>query len=126
MDIQKKKHQVLWDMSITTDRAIAANKPDIVVKNDKEWLIIDVAIPDDANILTKEAEKISKYRDLEIEVRRIWGVKTRIMPVVIGALGTMKNGFEKNLEMLPGLIRASEVQKTALLGTTHILRKFLM
>jgi hypothetical protein len=36
-----------------------ANRPDIIVKNkkDKTYLLIDVAIPSDKNVIQKEAEK---------------------------------------------------------------------
>jgi hypothetical protein len=36
-----------------------ANRPDIIVKNekDKTCLLIDVAIPSDKNVIQKEAEK---------------------------------------------------------------------
>jgi hypothetical protein len=35
----------------------------------------DIAIPDDFNINTKETEKLSKYKDLEIEVSGMWKVR---------------------------------------------------
>jgi hypothetical protein len=44
-------------------------------------LLIDTAIPDDSNINTKETEKLSKYKDLEIEVSRMWKVRTKIVPI---------------------------------------------
>jgi hypothetical protein len=37
----------------------------------------------------KEAEKIIKYKDLTIETKRIWNVKTNVIPVIIGATGTI-------------------------------------
>jgi hypothetical protein len=40
---------------------------------------------------TKETEKLSKCKGLEIEVSRMWKVRTKIVPVVIGALGTIKD-----------------------------------
>ena len=52
--------------------------------------MIDIAIPDSSNLNTKETEKLSRYKDLEIEVSRIWKVRTKIMPVITGALGTIK------------------------------------
>ena len=51
--------------------------------------MIDIAIPDDFNINTKETEKLSKYKDLEIEVSRMWKVRTKTVPVITGALGTI-------------------------------------
>jgi len=48
--------------------------------------LINVAIPDDSNVNTKEIEKLSKYKDIEIEVSRIWKVRTKILAVIIGPL----------------------------------------
>ena len=57
---------IMYDLAIQTDRAIGANRPDIVYynKKDRQCLLIDVAIPDDINISTKLVEKISKYKDI--------------------------------------------------------------
>jgi hypothetical protein len=54
-------------------------------------MLIDVAIPGDRNVIQKEAEKILKYKDLKIEIQRtcMWNVKTRVIPVIIGATGTI-------------------------------------
>jgi len=48
-----------------------------------------MGIPDDSNGNTKETEKRRKYTDPENEVSRMWKVRTKIVPVVIGALGTI-------------------------------------
>jgi hypothetical protein len=48
-------------------------------------IIIDVAIPGDRNVIQTEAKKILKYKDLTIEIQRMWNVKTRVIPVIIGA-----------------------------------------
>jgi hypothetical protein len=39
-------------------------------------MLIDVAIPGDRNVIQKEAENILKYKDLTIEIQRMWNVKT--------------------------------------------------
>ena len=59
-----------YDQSIPTDRKVAHNKPDLVWWNKKERkaLIIDVAVPMDRNVVRNIAEKLTNYRDLEIEV----------------------------------------------------------
>jgi len=36
----------------------------------------------------KEGEKIIKYEDLTIEIQLMWNVKTKMIPVIIGASGT--------------------------------------
>jgi hypothetical protein len=40
-------------------------------------MLLDVAIPGDRNVIKKEAEKLSKYKNLTIEIQRMWNVKTR-------------------------------------------------
>ena len=118
---------ILWDFSIHTDRTIKANRPDITVKDrrDKQCLMIDMSIPSDRNTASKEFEKLSKYKDLEIEVTKMWQLKTQTVPVIVGALGTIGKGLDKHLEKIPGNPSINEIQKITLLGTVHILRKTL-
>ena len=52
-------------------------------------MLIDVAISGDRKVIKKEAEKIPKYKDLTIEIQRMWNVKTEVMPGIIGANGTI-------------------------------------
>ena len=73
----------------------------------------------------KMIEKLSKYKDLGIEISTIWGLKTETVSVVIGALGQVKKGLGKYVEKLPGNINIEERQKISLLDTAHILRKVL-
>jgi hypothetical protein len=67
--------------------------------------------------------KILKYKDLTIELQRMWNVKTKVIPVIIGATGTISKSFRKYVNNIPGNIQVKELQKTAILGTAHILRK---
>jgi hypothetical protein len=89
-------------------------------------MLIHVAIPGDRNVIQKEAEKILKYKNLTIEIQRTRNLKTRVIPVIIGATGTISKSFRKYVSTIPGNHEVKELQKTALLGTTHILRKVLM
>jgi hypothetical protein len=50
-------------------------------------MLIDAAISGDRNVIKKEAEKILKYKDITIEIQRMWNVKTKVIPVIIGATG---------------------------------------
>ena len=77
-------------------------------------------------MVKKEAEKIVKYEDLTIEPQRMWNVKTNVIPVIIGADGTISKSFRKYLSNVPGIHEIKELQKTAILGTAHTLRKVLM
>jgi hypothetical protein len=76
-------------------------------------------------VIKKETKKILKYRDLTIEIQRMWNVKTRVMPVIIVATGTISKLFIKYVSNIPGSHEVRELQKTAILGTAHILRKVL-
>ena len=89
-------------------------------------MLIDVAISGDRNVIKKEAEKILKYKDLTIEIQRMWNVKTKVIPVIIGATGTISKSFRKYVSNIPGKHEVKELQKTAILGTAHILREVLM
>jgi hypothetical protein len=89
-------------------------------------MIIDVAIPGDTNVIKKGAKKIVKYKDLIIEIQRMWNVKTKVTPVTTGATGTNSKSFRKYLCSGLGKRDIKELQKTAILGTAHTLRKVLM
>jgi hypothetical protein len=56
----------------------------------------------------------------------MWNVKTKVTPVIIGATGTISKSFRKPLSSIPGKHNIKKLQKTAILGTAHILRKVLM
>jgi len=89
-------------------------------------MLIDVATSGDRNVIKKEADNILKYKDLTIEIQHIWNVKTKVIPEIIGATGTISKSFRKYVTNIPGKHEIKELQKTAILGTAHILRKVLM
>ena len=82
-------------------------------------MLIDVAISGDRNVIKKEAEKILKYKDLTIEIQRMWNVKTKVIPVIKGAIRTISKSFRKYVSNIPGKHEVKELQKTAILGTAH-------
>ena len=88
-------------------------------------MLIDVAISGDRNVIKKETEKILKYKDFTIEIQRTWNVKAKVIPVIIGATGTISKSFRKYVSNIPGNHEVKELQKTAILGTAHTLRKVL-
>ena len=88
-------------------------------------MLIDVAISGDRNVIKKGAEKILKYKDLTIEIQSLWKVKTRVIPVIIGATGTISKSFRKYISNIPGNHEVKELQKTVILGTANLLRKVL-
>jgi len=55
----------------------------------------------------------------------MWKGRMKIVPVIIGALGTIKNGLDQNLHMIPVHPSATELQKITLMSTAHIICKVL-
>jgi 3',5'-cyclic AMP phosphodiesterase CpdA len=77
-------------------------------------------------VIKKEAEKILKYKDLTIEIQCMWSVKANVIPVIIRANGTISKSLRKHVSNIPGNHDVRELQKTAILGTAHILGEVLM
>ena len=104
------------------------NGPDIIIKDKKEktCTLIYVAIPADRNVVRKEAEKKLKYKSLCIEMQRMWNLKCKIVPVITEATGIVTRSLKKNLENIPGKHSIDSLQKTAILGISHIMRKVLL
>ena len=83
-------------------------------------MLVDVAISGDRNIIKKEAEKILKYKDLTIEIQRMQNVKTKVIPVIIGATGAISKSFRKYVTNIPGNHEVKELQKNRHIGhCTH-------
>jgi len=89
-------------------------------------MLIYVAISGDRNAIKKEAKKILKHKDLTTEIQCMWSVKTMVIPVIIGANETISKSSIKYVSNIPGKHEVKELQKTAILGTAHKLRKVLM
>ena len=89
-------------------------------------MLIDVVMSGDRNVIKKEAEKILKYKDLTTEIQRMCNVKTKVIAVIIAATGTVSESFRKYVSNITGKHEVKELQKTAILGTAHKLRKVLM
>jgi hypothetical protein len=80
------------------------NNNNIIIRDNEKGtcMLIDVAISGDRNVIEKEAENILKYKHLTIEIQRMWNVKTRVIPVIIGAIGTISKSFRKYVSNIPG------------------------
>ena len=97
---ENEEVKILWDFMIQTDRVIEHRRPDIVVveKIGGKCFIIDIAVSGDHNVQQKELEKKTKYEDLRIEIARLWNKEISVIPVVVGALGTLTANLKKNFE----------------------------
>ena len=109
------------------DHEIRARRPDLVIvnKRDKSCQIIEVAIPEDGQVREKEDKKVEKYQDLAREVQKMWDVKTKLILVVMGALGSVPMNLKNKLKVIDVEISVEMIQKCALLGSAKILRKVL-
>jgi hypothetical protein len=78
---QESKVTILWNQQVQTDKTTTNNKPDIIIRVNEERTRMSVdVISGDRNVTTKEAENILKYKDLTIEIQRMWNVKTNVIP----------------------------------------------
>jgi len=84
-----------------------------------------MSIPTERNTSLKIIEKLSKYKDLEIEIEKTWEMKTTTVPVIIGAFALVKKRTETYIGKIPGNIRITGLQEIVLLGTAGILRRTL-
>ena len=78
-------------------------KPDIIAIDKKEQraIIIDIAVPAEVRVREKERQKVEKYQDLKREIGRLWKLKlVEVVPVVIGAIGSVIKGFDRRIEKL--------------------------
>ena len=114
--LENDTYKFLWDFDIQTDHLISTRWPDLIIINKK---IVDIALPADHRIKLKECEKKDKYLDLARKLKKLWNMKVTIVPIVIGAFGTVTKGLLKGQEDL------ETIQTTALLRTARILKSVL-
>ena len=119
---------MMWNNAIPIAEKIKVNRPDICLRNRKTntCLLIDISCPANGNIGKKHAEKLAKYSDLRVEISRMLHCQTLVVPVVLGALGTVHASIAQLLDIIPGHHNLQHLQKTALLGSTRILRKVML
>ena len=69
----------------------------IVGKTNKKAQIVDFAVPEDQRIKISQQSEIENYQDLKRELKMLWNLKIPVVPIVIGALGTILKSLEKHL-----------------------------
>ena len=127
--LENDTHKLLWDFNIQTDQLILARRPDLIIINKKKkkrtCKIVDFAVLANHRIKLKECENRDKYPDLARELKKLWNMQVTIIPIVIGAFGTVTKGLLKELEDLEVAGRVETIQTTTLLRTDKILRRVL-
>ena len=101
---------------------MAQNRPGIILVETsiRRCTINDIAVSGDFNVVRTEDLDDEKYQDLAFEVNRIHHVETAILPVVIGALGTVPKRLIRSIELLGIGDIIAGTQMAALLGTVGI------
>ncbi|KAK4880507.1 hypothetical protein RN001_008653 [Aquatica leii] len=127
--LENENCKLYWDRTLHTDKTIICNRPDITLlnKTQKHTYIIDIAIPNDSNIVQKETEKIEKYTPLATEIKEVWKQeKITIVPIIMSVTGITTKSFKQHLKTidLPLYIHTN-IQKAVILKTTTIVRKFM-
>ena len=123
--LENATHKILRDFNIQTDHLIPARRPDLIIINKKKRTCktVDFAVPADHRIKLKQCEKKYKYLDFARELKKLWNMQVTIIPIVIGAFGTVTKGLLKGLEDLEVCGKVETIQTTALLRTARILRR---
>ena len=96
-----KNIELLWDMTLNTDRQVRVNRPDIVLRDkaSRKTYIIDVSCPSDINVLSKENEKMMKYGGLRVELGKMWNCEHTVIPVVVGGLGVISGIYPNDTSL---------------------------
>ena len=81
----------------------------------KTYLLIDISVSIDNRISVKEYNEISKYKDVEKEIEKMWHVKTNTMSVILGALSMINKGTDKHINKISGYSSQYEIQKNCFL-----------
>ena len=93
--LENNTHKLRWDFDIPTDHRISARRSDLIIINNnnnkkkRTCKIVDFAVPADHRIKLKECEKKDKHLDLVRELKKLWNMQVTIIPIVIGAFGTV-------------------------------------
>ena len=102
------------------DQLILPRRPDIVMvnKNERSYRVVNFAVYSDNRVKLKESEKKDK-------LIKLWNIRVMVIPIVIGALGTITKGLVQGQEHLEirGLVET--IQTTGLLRSVRIPRRVL-
>ena len=93
----------------------------LIQKKTKTCFVIDVACPFDTRLRAKELEKIEHYNDLKYEIMKVWKNEVKkviIVPIIIGALGSVTKNLRKYLETISFDKGIEPLQKCCLLGNS--------
>ena len=124
--LENETHKLLWDFEIRMDHLISARRPDPERVNKKR-------VPTEQWTLLFRLSTGEKWRKAKREINtknlleneKTIEHKLTVIPIVIGALGTVTQGLVQRMKDLEISGRVETMQTTALLRSTKILRSVL-
>ena len=80
--MERESATILWDFTIHTDRKIDTNKPNVTIKDHKNncCLLVELMFSMYKNLSSGKFGKISKNKDLGIEIKQMWHIKPTLIP----------------------------------------------
>ena len=121
---ENQTHKIFWDFEIKMNHVTPARRPDLVLiikKQTTSGFCFSSKIPSEKDIKRKDFEK---YLVLARELKKLWNIQATVIPVAIGALGTVYKAL-KNLEESKASWRIVNILSKALLRSGEVLRKVL-
>ena len=93
--LENETYKNLWSFERQKNHLISARQPDLVItcKKKRSCRVVNLAVTTNSRMKLKEREKKDKYCDFAREMKRLWNVKVTVIPIVIGALGTVTKGL---------------------------------
>ncbi|XP_030746059.1 uncharacterized protein LOC115874901 [Sitophilus oryzae] len=128
--VENETTKIYWNYTFQAFGQIRANRPDIVLQDIAKKIIyvIEFSAPSEKNIISKEEEKREKYQELLEQMRRMYADHSvRLVVLVIGSLGGVKDTLLQQLKLIPACYNVAErlaasMQKAVILGSLKILR----
>jgi hypothetical protein len=107
------KVTIVWNQLVRTNKTIPNDKPENMIRHNKKGtcMLIDVAIPEDRNVINKDV-KILKSSLIK-EIQRKWIVPARVIPVILVATANVSKSLRQYLNNTPGKHEIKELQKNS-------------
>ena len=113
--------KIIWELNLS-DKFNHYNRPDMIFYNKIEGKIflIEVAITNPDNINLREIMKKKKYIQISRDIENSTGIKTEVLPIVLGWEGSVSYYFKNNLKKLGIENKSMYLQKKCLKETFKI------
>ena len=84
-----------------------------------------MSVPPVAISLLRSLKNLANIKIWKLKFAKMWKMKTKIIPVIVGSLGIIKKRTQKNVNGIPGNLSLAEIQKIVVDSAAHILRRTL-